>query len=83
MRRTLAIDEQSFGSDHPRVAFDLNNLALSLNATNRLAEAEPLMRRLLVIFVNFTRRIAHEHPQRMKIGSPLNRIHGSNRIELP
>lgn len=39
----LAINEQSFGSDHPNVAVDLNNLARLLRATNRLAEAEPLM----------------------------------------
>ena len=42
MRRALAIDEQSFGPDHPNVAIDLNNLAQLLQATNRLAEAEPL-----------------------------------------
>ena len=33
----------------PRVAIDLNNLAALLQATNRLAEAEPLMRRALAI----------------------------------
>ena len=49
MRRALAIDEKSFGPDHPNVAIDLNNLALLLQATNRLAEAEPLMRRALAI----------------------------------
>jgi len=49
MRRVLAIDEQSFGDDHPNVARDLNNLAQLLQATNRLAEAEPLMRRALAI----------------------------------
>ena len=49
MRRALAIDEKSFGPDHPSVARDLNNLALLLQATNRLAEAEPLMRRALAI----------------------------------
>ena len=27
MRRALAIDEQSYGPDHPNVARDLNNLA--------------------------------------------------------
>ena len=37
MRRALAIDEQSYGPDHPNVATDLNNLALLLKATNRLA----------------------------------------------
>ena len=49
MRRALAIDEQSFGGEHARVATDLNNLAQLLQATNRLAEAEPLMRRSLTI----------------------------------
>ena len=45
MRRALAIDEASYGPDHPNVASDLNNLAQLLQATNRLGEAEPLMRR--------------------------------------
>jgi tetratricopeptide (TPR) repeat protein len=49
MRRAWAIDEQSYGPDHPDVAIDLNNLALLLQDTNRLAEAEPLMRRALAI----------------------------------
>ena len=30
MRRALAIDEKSFGPDHPNVARDLNNLAVLL-----------------------------------------------------
>ena len=49
MRRALAIDEASYGPDHPDVAIDLNNLAQLLQATNRLGEAEPLMRRALAI----------------------------------
>ena len=49
MRRALAINEKSFGPDHPNVAIRLNNLAQLLKATNRLAEAEPLMRRALAI----------------------------------
>lgn len=32
----LVIDEQSFGAHHPRVATELNNLALLLRDTNRL-----------------------------------------------
>src|SRR5262245_37994418 len=48
-RRALAIDEKSFGLEHPNVATDLNNLAQLLKATNRLGEAEPLMRRALSI----------------------------------
>ena len=49
MRRSLAIYEKSYGSEHPRVAAVLNNLAQLLQATNRLSEAEPLMRRSLAI----------------------------------
>ena len=49
MRRVLPIDEASYGNDHPNVARDLNNLALLLQANNRLTDAEPLMRRALEI----------------------------------
>ena len=49
MRRALAIDEGSYGPDHPNVAIRLNNLAGLLQDTNRLSEAEPLMRRALAI----------------------------------
>ncbi len=49
MRRALAIDEASFGPEHPNVAIRLNNLAQLLQDTNRLGEAEPLMRRALAI----------------------------------
>jgi hypothetical protein len=38
MRRALAIDEASFGADHPNVAIRLNNLAVLLQDTNRLQE---------------------------------------------
>ena len=62
MRRALAIDESSFGADHPEVAGDLNNLAQLLKDTNRLAEAEPLMRRAVIAILNFTRKTGHEHP---------------------
>jgi tetratricopeptide (TPR) repeat protein len=37
------------GSEHAEYATALNNLALLLKATNRLSEAEPLMRRALAI----------------------------------
>jgi tetratricopeptide (TPR) repeat protein len=49
MRRALAIDEQIYGVEHPRVAIEMSNLAQLLQDTNRLAEAEPLMRRSLAI----------------------------------
>jgi tetratricopeptide (TPR) repeat protein len=49
MRRALAVDERSFGPNHPNVATCLNNLAALLHDTNRLDEAEPLYRRALAI----------------------------------
>ena len=57
IRRALAIDEKSYGPDHPNVAIRLNNLAELLQDTNRLAEAEPLMRRALAIDEAATARI--------------------------
>jgi tetratricopeptide (TPR) repeat protein len=59
MRRALAIDEASFGAEHPDVAIDLNNLAQLLQATNRLGEAEPLLRRAFLIF---KQSLGPEHP---------------------
>ena len=49
MRRALAIEEASYGNDHPNVARALNSLASLLHTTNRLAEAELLYRRALAI----------------------------------
>ncbi len=49
MRRSLAVDELSFGPDHPNVATRLNNLAVLLRDTKRFEEAEPLLRRALAI----------------------------------
>ena len=48
-RPGVAFDEASFGRQHPAVARDLNNLGQLLQATNRLGEAEPLIRRALEI----------------------------------
>ena len=62
MRRALAIDEPSYGTDHPNVARDLNTLAQLLKVTNRLAEAKPLLRRGLEILFHFTRTTGHMHP---------------------
>ena len=62
MRRALAIDEQSYGQDHPNVARDLNNLAQLLQDTNRLSEAGPLYRRALSILISFQKKTGHEHP---------------------
>jgi len=49
MRRVVLIFEKSLGPDYPKFAIALNNLAALLLATNRYAEAEPLMRRALAI----------------------------------
>jgi tetratricopeptide (TPR) repeat protein len=49
MRRAPAIDETSFGSEHPDVASDIGNLAQLLQHTNQMTEAEPLMRCALAI----------------------------------
>ena len=59
MVRALAIDETSFGEDHPAVGAILSNLAQLLQATNRLAEAEPLILRALSID---ERSYGKEHP---------------------
>ncbi|MGD0553311.1 MAG: tetratricopeptide repeat protein, partial [Sedimentisphaerales bacterium] len=48
-KRALAIDEASFGKDHPDVATDLSNLAGLYQATNRLSEAEPMYKRAMAI----------------------------------
>jgi tetratricopeptide (TPR) repeat protein len=50
MRRALAIDEASYGKEHPNVATALNNLAQLLQETNRFAEAEHLKRRVVAMF---------------------------------
>ena len=50
------------GGDHPRVAIRLNNLAQLLWDTDRLPEAEPLLRRCVAIFSKFAQSTGHEHP---------------------
>ncbi len=49
LERALAIDEASFGSDHPRVAIRVNNLALALQDLGDLAQARKLFERALAI----------------------------------
>jgi tetratricopeptide (TPR) repeat protein len=48
-RRALAINENTYGPNHPRVGADLISLGLLLKTTNRLGEAELLYRRALAI----------------------------------
>jgi hypothetical protein len=62
MRRALAIDEASYGPEHPDVAIRLINLAQLLQATNWLDDAEPLMQLHLVMLFKFTRSTGHVHP---------------------
>ena len=50
------------GSEHPDYAIALNNLAQLLKANNRLAEAEPLMRRTISIFEKVESDTNHLHP---------------------
>jgi len=50
------------GRGSPRVATPLSNMAALLLATNRLGEAEPLMRRALDVLAAFTGSTGHEHP---------------------
>ncbi len=48
-RRALALDETTFGPDHPNVANACAHLGRLLHDTNRLGEAEQLLRRALAI----------------------------------
>ena len=51
MRRSLAIAEQRHEPFHPEVALVLNSLAALLRNTNRVTEAETLVRRALGILL--------------------------------
>jgi tetratricopeptide (TPR) repeat protein len=67
-RRALAIDEKSFGPDHPNVATGLNNLARLLTATNRHAEVDSLYRRALAIF---EKSLGPDHPKLARVRNNL------------
>ena len=62
IRRALAMDEASFGPQHPNVATGLNNFVQLLQDSNRLSEAKPLMRRAAVILITFTKETKYPHP---------------------
>ena len=68
LRQAMKLREEMLGQDDPAVAEALNNLALLLQATNRLKEAEPLMRRALEID---EKRYGPEHP---KVAIRLNNL---------
>ena len=76
MRRALAIDEQAYGPDHPSVATRLNNLAGLLQATNRLAAAEPLYRRALAID---EQAYGPEHPASPRLNNLARLLQATNR----
>jgi hypothetical protein len=67
----LALAEQDLGKTDPVVANLLNNLAQLLQDTNRLAEAEPLMRRALAIVAN---SFVSGHPWILTIGANFVRL---------
>ncbi len=66
--RCLEKCEQRLGPDHPNTASGLNNLAHLLSVTNRLTEAEPLMRRALAI------NEASYGPQHPDVATSLNNL---------
>jgi hypothetical protein len=67
MARVVTILEKSLGENHPTLATALNNLAQLLKATNRLTEADPLMRRAVKIYRRFRETTGHEHPHMQQV----------------
>jgi tetratricopeptide (TPR) repeat protein len=67
-RHGLELCDQRHGPDHPATSPALNNLAALLQATNRLAEAEPLMARVVEIFEN---SYGNDHPN---VATALNNL---------
>src|SRR5262249_35141381 len=79
-RRALAIDETSFGPNHPNVANGLNNLAGLLTAINRPAEAEPLFRRALTIV---EKSFGPDHPNVARVRNNLTLLMRDTRAGTP
>jgi tetratricopeptide (TPR) repeat protein len=67
-RHGLELCDQRHGPDHPATTPALNNLAALLQATNRLADAEPLMARVVEIFEN---SYGNDHPN---VATALNNL---------
>ena len=66
------------GPDHPHVAIRLNNLAALLQATNRLEEAEPLLRRALAID---EARFGPDHPTvAIRLNNVASLLQATNRL---
>jgi hypothetical protein len=62
-RHAIRMCEQKYGEDALKTATAFNNLAQLLHDTNRLAEAEPLMRRCIQITEQFRASTGHAHPK--------------------
>jgi tetratricopeptide (TPR) repeat protein len=78
MRRALAIAEECYGPEHPKVATAHSNLAQLLQDTNRMGDAEPLMRRALAID---EKSYGPEHPQvAIHLGNLAQLLNDTNRM---
>ncbi|MGH9934765.1 MAG: FxSxx-COOH system tetratricopeptide repeat protein [Blastocatellia bacterium] len=71
VERALQIDEAAFGSDHPSVAIDVNNLASVLQDLGDLAQARKLYERSLAIFRKF---LGDDHPNTRTVRSNLETL---------
>ncbi|MFN6353459.1 MAG: tetratricopeptide repeat protein, partial [Cyanobacteriota bacterium] len=71
--------EERLGPEHPGTATALNNLASLLKTTNRLAEAEPLMRRALAID---EASYGNDHPMvAIRLNNLAQLLQDTNRLE--
>jgi tetratricopeptide (TPR) repeat protein len=78
LERALAIDEKSFGPEHPNVAIDLNNLARLYDNQGQYAMAEPLHRRALAIR---EKALGWEHPHvAMSLNNLAALLRATNRL---
>ena len=77
-RRAQALEEKSFGPDHPNVAIPLNNLATLLQLNKRFIEAEPLYRRALAIG---EKSYGPDHPRvATRLGNLADLLHDTDRL---
>ncbi|CAM9524664.1 unnamed protein product, partial [Ectocarpus sp. 13 AM-2016] len=70
-RRSLAIDEEAFGRDHPDVATNLNNLAGLLDGQGRYMEAIALLEKALAIR---TKKLGEVHPSTVSTRNDLEAV---------
>ena len=74
-QNALVIDEKAYGSEHPEVATDLNNLASLYHRQRKCAQAERLLKRALLICEGV---LGQEHPP---TGCATRSISAVNRLE--